>query len=114
MELLLTLALWGVVAFVMMRMGCGAHAMGRGAHRGGSPADGGTGAHRAPGWPPPERAIDPVCGETVRTANARPSVHDGRVYYFCSRDCREIFEAAPGLYLSGAKPRQRELEHSHG
>lgn len=113
MELLLTIALWVGLAFVMMRMGCGAHAMGHGGHQGASLGDGGAGTHRAPGLTPPEKDIDPVCGETVRTAHARTSLHDGRVYYFCSRDCREIFEAAPELYLAGAEPRQREPEHSH-
>lgn len=113
MELLLTFALWAGLAFLMMRFGCGAHATGHGAHESGNPAEGRTRGERAPGLAPPEKDIDPVCGETVRTAHAKPSVHDGRVYYFCSRDCREIFEAAPELYLAGAEPRQCEPEHSH-
>ncbi|MEL6218110.1 MAG: cation transporter [Pseudomonadota bacterium] len=53
-------------------------------------------------WSPPEWDIDPVCGNKVRTANAKPSIHEGAAVYFCSRDCREIFEAAPDLY-----PRQK-------
>jgi YHS domain-containing protein len=64
-------------------------------------------------WTPPERDTDPVCGKTVRTENAKPSVHDGKVYFFCSRDCREIFEAAPDIYLGGRDPGRSELEHSH-
>ncbi len=46
--------------------------------------------------------VDPVCHEGVRAAHARPSVHEGKIYYFCSRECREIFEAAPQLYIHGS------------
>lgn len=113
MELLLTIALWAGLAFVMMRMGCGAHGAGNGARQGGSHADGGVGGHQVTGSPALEKTTDPVCGETIRTTNAKPSVHDGQVYYFCSRDCREIFEAAPEMYLTGSKPHQPEPEHSH-
>lgn len=60
--------------------------------------------------------MDPVCGKTVSTETAKPSVHDGHVYYFCSRDCRERFEAAPEQYLAidDAKrpPTQPENEHA--
>jgi YHS domain-containing protein len=27
--------------------------------------------------------------------------HEGTTYYFCSRDCREEFEAAPEDYIGG-------------
>ena len=56
--------------------------------------------------------MDPVCGALVRTDRAKPSLHDGRIYYFCSRDCREIFEAAPDLYLDGEGMRGPEPEGS--
>lgn len=48
----------------------------------------------------PERDADPVCGETVLTENARSTVHDGQVYYFCSHECREEFVADPHLHLT--------------
>ena len=58
--------------------------------------------------------VDPVCGKTVRPSAAKPSVHDGSVYYFCSRDCREIFEAAPEQYLEPrAETLQPQLENRH-
>ncbi|NYS79169.1 YHS domain-containing protein [Halomonas glaciei] len=36
---------------------------------------------------PPTEDVDPVCGKTVSTEQAKPSVHDGHDYFFCSRDC---------------------------
>ena len=64
-------------------------------------------------WIPPAKDVDPVCGKTVSTATAKPSVHEGSVYYFCSRECREVFEAAPEQYVGPAArgPRLR-LENS--
>ena len=50
-------------------------------------------------WVPPAKDVDPVCRKTVSTDEARPSVHGGVVYYFCSSECREIFEAAPEQYV---------------
>lgn len=53
-------------------------------------------------WVAPAEDRDPVCGSIVDTRGAKPTVHDGDVYYFCSRECREVFEAAPALHLAGA------------
>ncbi len=65
-------------------------------------------------WAPPEKDVDPVCKKVVYTEKSKPSVHDGDVYYFCSRECREIFEAAPDLYIIGigvdSKPPRPHLE----
>ena len=60
--------------------------------------------------------VDPVCGKTVRTDRAKPSVFAGTVYYFCSRECRERFEAAPELYVPGAVDGApaREEDHVNG
>jgi YHS domain-containing protein len=112
MEALLYFALWAVLIFLMMRFGCGAHIMGHG-----------HGDERAPGkpgdsagelrWVPPKKDTDPVCGKVVATDRAKPSVYDGNVYYFCSRECREVFEAAPDLYLDGGRSNGPKLERSH-
>ena len=64
-------------------------------------------------WVPPEKDVDPVCAKTVSTARANPSVHAGLVYYFCSRECREVFEAAPDLYVGHRRASRPELERSH-
>jgi len=108
MENLIYFAVWAVFLFLMMRMGCGAHIMGRGRDRGAG-RDDGAGAR----WSPPERDTDPVCGKVVPTAKAKPSIHDGRAYYFCSRDCREIFEAAPEHYNGAGQDGANAVEHSH-
>ena len=60
----------------------------------------------------PERSVDPACGNSVRPDKAKPSIHAGNAYYFCSRECREVFEAAPDLYVGKASADQRKLEHS--
>ena len=109
MDALIYFALWAGLLFVMMRFGCGAHVMGHGQARG-EPGSVGSGNLR---WTPPENDTDPVCGKLVRTEQAKPSVHDGSVYYFCSRDCREIFEAAPEVYLGERDRGHTELERSH-
>lgn len=113
MEALLYFALWAGLIFLMMRFGCGAHVMGHGRDGGGArSAPGGAGD---PGlrWVPPAKDTDPVCGKTVATEKAKPSVYAGNVYYFCSRECREVFEAAPDLYVGGSGPGHPKLEQSH-
>jgi YHS domain-containing protein len=63
---------------------------------------------------PPQTDVDPVCGKTVHTDRAKPSVHDGTVYYFCSRECRERFEAAPQHYLGQKADKQsKQMDHAH-
>ncbi len=44
--------------------------------------------------------IDPVCGmkvDPVKTAHK--TIYKGRVYYFCSKHCRELFDKNPEYYL---------------
>jgi YHS domain-containing protein len=110
METLLYFLLIGGLFFLMMRFGCGAHTMGHG--HGGSPRERpGTGG--SPRWAPPAKDTDPVCGMTVATAGAKSAVHDGSVYYFCSAECRDKFEAAPASYAKApaAAPEKKESHH---
>ncbi|MDE2227772.1 MAG: YHS domain-containing protein [Alphaproteobacteria bacterium] len=99
---------WAGLFFLMMRFGCGAHIMGHGHHHDGARADkpGGN-----PRWAPPDKAVDPVCGMTVQTDGAKSAVHDGQVYYFCSQNCREKFEAAPASYAKPTTAAQGEKHH---
>lgn len=47
--------------------------------------------------------FDPVCAMVISPARARArSEHQGRVYYFCSANCRDAFERDPGHYLTTA------------
>lgn len=120
MESILPYVIWGGLIFLMMRFGCGSHMFG---HRQDDRTQAGHGAHDggpahsccAPApddvlksrWegrsrlPAPAGQRDPVCGKTVTVDAAKTSFYAGSVHYFCSRDCREIFEAAPEAYLSG-------------
>lgn len=109
MEALITFAVWAGLFFVMMRLGCGAHVAGHAAGKRGEPTSRVV-RPDAPAlrWVAPEADTDPVCGNAVHPADtdptrARPSVYDGQVYYFCSRDCREIFEAAPHTYVAAGR-----------
>jgi YHS domain-containing protein len=112
MQTVLYFAFWAGLIFVMMRFGCGAHVMGHGQHsgRGTDSPD-----RQQPRWVPPESDTDPVCGKTVKPDEAKSAVHDGTVYYFCSNECRDRFEAAPQLYI-GPKARNgsKHVEHAHG
>lgn len=114
MDALIYFLIWGAAIFLMLRFGCGAHVMGHSRHGGEARAKGGA----DPGelrWVPPGSDVDPVCGKTVHPDRAKPSVHDGRVYYFCSRECRELFEAAPQLYVGPQAVQQpRQVEHLDG
>ncbi|WP_051631095.1 YHS domain-containing protein [Afifella pfennigii] len=95
--MLLYIALWGGLIFLMLRF-CGAHLIGR-RERGESTDEAEIGASPVPThWSPAGYERDPVCGRSFRKRTAKTSVFDGRVYHFCSRDCREVFEAAPDLY----------------
>lgn len=113
MEALLYFAFWAALIFLMMRVGCGAHIMGRGHGEGRTGRGPGKRNDAALRWVPPESDIDPVCGETVTPDKAKPSLHAGNVYYFCSRDCREVFEAAPHHYVDDDDADRPRLEHSH-
>lgn len=43
---------------------------------------------------PSEPAVDPVCGMDVTAREgAQRLEHDGHVYYFCSAECREQYQA---------------------
>lgn len=43
--------------------------------------------------------IDPVCGMEVNEDTPYRTIYKGRVYYFCSRICKEEFERDPEKYL---------------
>jgi Cu+-exporting ATPase len=46
---------------------------------------------------------DPVCGMEVDPAQATErSTYAGRDFFFCSRECREIFDQDPHRYLPEA------------
>jgi len=112
MDTAVSLLLTGLFLFLMMRFGCGAHMFGAGGHKGHSQNHGGGccgpdggGDRREPGkqeqprWTAPEKDTDPICGATVSPDKAKSTVYDGWVYYFCSHECREVFEVSPESHL---------------
>ena len=104
---------WGLIIFFMMRFGCGAHVMGHGGHTGHGHDHGQSAA--GPAGEPPAQAVDPVCHMTVDTRDAKSAVHEGQVFYFCSSDCRDKFEAAPQSYAGPHPAPAGQLEaHHHG
>jgi len=113
METLLWFAIWAALIFLMMRFGCGAHVMGHG-HGQHDSKDASSGRESLR-WVAPATDIDPVCRKTVSTDTAKSAVHDGTIYYFCSNECRDHFEAAPQLYIGPQANREpKQMEHSHG
>ncbi len=49
------------------------------------------------------REIDPVCGLEVDPAQAAGhSEYEDHVYYFCSNDCKQKFDRAPGDFADAA------------
>jgi P-type Cu+ transporter len=59
---------------------------------------------------------DPVCGMTVKEDAPNSSMHDGRLYRFCSAKCKGKFDAAPADYLGAAHPAAEHAGHAghHG
>ena len=43
---------------------------------------------------------DQVCGMTCDRNNARSYEYNGKVYYFCSDDCRGKFKNSPDTYIA--------------
>lgn len=113
METILYFLFWAGLIFIMMRFGCGAHVMGHG--KSGATRDKPSGSAADVRWTAPETDTDPVCGITVQTRNSKSAVYEGHVYYFCSRECRERFEAAPDSYLAETKGTIPDMtEQAHG
>ena len=52
---------------------------------------------------------DPVCGMTFDSSQAEAqTTYQGQAYFFCSQECRKIFDENPEQYL----PDQRQPESS--
>ena len=114
MDRIITFLLFAAFFYLLMRFGCGAHVMGHG--HGHHQDDGNSSTLPSAGvarWTPPAKDIDPVCGMSIDTAGTKSTVQNGRVYYFCSQECRDKFEASPKSYTSGAKRSPLNMEHTH-
>jgi len=62
-------------------------------------------------------AKDPVCGMEVNPQDAEhKTVYKGRIYYFCSPQCKKAFEENPDYYLEhgpAGMPGMHEKHHGH-
>ncbi len=115
MATLLWFAIFAGLFFLMMRLGCGSHVMGHGHGQHGGKEAPASGDHESMRWVAPKTEIDPVCRKTVNTDTAKSAVYDGTIYYFCSTEDRDRFEAAPQLYVGPQVNREpKQMEHSHG
>jgi YHS domain-containing protein len=89
---LLSLLIYALLFYLMMRFGCGAH-MVHGRHGGYAGHEPKPGLGGGP-------ATDPVCGMEVQAGTGYSKMQGGRIYRFCSKQCLGKFEAAPGQYAS--------------
>ncbi|AHC51217.1 hypothetical protein SUSAZ_03980 [Sulfolobus acidocaldarius SUSAZ] len=44
--------------------------------------------------------IDPVCGMEVKENSQYKSMYKGKIYYFCSPQCKKAFDKDPQEYLT--------------
>jgi YHS domain-containing protein len=104
--------IWAAFFALMMRVGCGAHVMGHQHRHTGEarPGESDTDALSEA----PAQAVDPVCSKLVRPSEAKSSVFGRQIYYFCSSQCRDKFEAAPLTYTKGQSTQSPQQEHHHG
>ncbi|MEB3788048.1 MAG: YHS domain-containing protein [Desulfurococcales archaeon] len=63
-----------------------------------------------------EKVMDPVCGMMVDPSTAQyKTLYKGRVYYFCSPQCKKAFESNPDFYLEhGPQGMPGDGGHGHG
>jgi len=83
MEGLLSLLIFALFFYFMMRFGCGAH-MTHGSH------------HHSPSQP---NHKDPVCGMEVDADSGYGKMHMKQLYRFCSKGCLDKFDNDPEKYL---------------
>ncbi len=66
---------------------------------------------------PDDTAVDPVCGMTVKKADAKATYeYKGTTYYFCNAGCKESFVKDPEKYLQKQAPQAQGtmMQHPQG
>jgi Cu+-exporting ATPase len=59
------------------------------------------------------KTTDPVCRMEVNPAKTQwSSTHAGASYYFCSKACKESFDADPAKYAGAPSPSATHGHHS--
>jgi YHS domain-containing protein len=82
MDWITSFLLFAVFFYVMMRFGCGSHAVHGYHQQHASQSEAGD-------------TKDPVCGIKVGADSHYAEVYQGREYRFCSRNCLDKFDAEP-------------------
>ncbi|MCI0546313.1 MAG: YHS domain-containing protein [Candidatus Rokubacteria bacterium] len=59
--------------------------------------------------------LDPVCGMEVNPASAEAqSEYEGQVFYFCSKACKQKFDAEPEAYIDETDRAQGKVHRATG
>ncbi len=83
MERIISFLVFAAIFYLMMRFGCGSHAVhGNRRHERGSAG-----------------SKDPVCGMDVEPDKGYSERYRNREYRFCSRGCLDKFDANPGQFV---------------
>jgi len=53
-------------------------------------------------------AIDPVCGMRVDEKTAERSTYAGKTFYFCSKTCKQEFDANPEQFAQQTTTQSKE------
>jgi len=61
--------------------------------------------------PPPQQALDPVCGMNVEVGKAAKTEYGGETYYFCCSHCQQAFEDSPEKYMGGSRNIAHRVKH---
>lgn len=62
-----------------------------------------------------EKVKDPVCGMEIRPGDAVATEHhEGRTFFFCSRECHAAYVSEPHRYVNPAAPGGDHGGHHHG
>lgn len=90
MDGIVTLLIFAVFFYVMMRYGCGAHLI----H--------GKQNNHSPKQLKNEKtdSVDPVCGKSVAATQGYAKMYEDVTHRFCSRACLDEFESDPSKYPS--------------
>ena len=76
------------------------------------PATAATSTAKAPGKPPLAQkksvpATCPVLGTKIADRSKAPkSVYKGKTYYFCCKNCKQLFDKNPEKYIKKQQPRK--------
>ena len=61
-----------------------------------------------------EVVIDPVCGMQVSDIKkASSEEYKGKVYYFCSKECKKTFKKNPAPYTCGCAAKMKDCDCGH-